>query len=97
MGRDTFHQIRLLKAPSNLALNTAREGVFTVSLGNVFEGLTALTAKNFFLIPNVNLPSFSLKPSSLSTVGLLGCKHTLLRHAELLINTNSSSKVSQKQ
>jgi len=26
MDRDTFHQTRLLKAPSSLALNTAREG-----------------------------------------------------------------------
>jgi len=26
MSRDTFHQTRFLKAPSNLALNTAREG-----------------------------------------------------------------------
>jgi len=26
MGRDIFHQTRLLRAPSNLALNPAREG-----------------------------------------------------------------------
>jgi len=26
MGRDTFHYTRLLKAPSNLALNASREG-----------------------------------------------------------------------
>ena len=26
MGRDTFHQPRVLRAPSNLALNPAREG-----------------------------------------------------------------------
>jgi len=26
VGKDTFHQIRLLEAPSNLALSTAREG-----------------------------------------------------------------------
>ena len=29
MGRDSFHQTSLLKAPSNLALNTAREGAAT--------------------------------------------------------------------
>ena len=34
-GRDTFHEIRLLKAPSNLALNIAREGAATASLGNM--------------------------------------------------------------
>ena len=61
MGRDTFHQTRLLQAPSNLALNTAREGAPTASLGNLFQGLTALIVKTFFLISNVNLPSFSLK------------------------------------
>jgi len=26
VGKDTFHQTRLLKAPSNLALDTGREG-----------------------------------------------------------------------
>jgi len=36
MGRDTFHYTRLLKAPFNLASNTAREGAATASLGNLF-------------------------------------------------------------
>jgi len=62
MGRDTFPQTRLLKAPSNLALNRAREGAATASLGNLCQGLTTLTVKNFFLISNLNLPSFHLKP-----------------------------------
>lgn len=31
MGRDTFHQTRLLKAPSNLSLNTSRDGEVYVS------------------------------------------------------------------
>jgi len=35
MGRDTFHQARLLKAPSSTAVNTAREGAATASLGNL--------------------------------------------------------------
>ena len=30
MGRDTFHQTRLLKALSSLALNTSREGDFYI-------------------------------------------------------------------
>ena len=42
MGRDTFHYISLLKDPSNLALNTAREGASTTSLGNFFHCLTTL-------------------------------------------------------
>jgi len=33
MGRDTFHKTRLLKAPSSLALNMAREEASTTSLG----------------------------------------------------------------
>ena len=62
MSRDIFHYTRLLKALSNLALNTSREGASTASLGNLFQCLASLIVKNFFLIPNLNLPSFSLKP-----------------------------------
>ncbi|KFU83835.1 Leucine-zipper-like transcriptional regulator 1, partial [Chaetura pelagica] len=47
--QDTSHQPRLLQAPSNLPFNTARDGAATASLGNLFQGLTTLTAKN----PNV--------------------------------------------
>jgi len=65
LGRDIFHQTRLLKAPSNLALNIAREGAATASLGNLGQGLTTLMVKNFFLTSNINLPSFSLKLSPL--------------------------------
>ena len=62
MSRDIFHQTRLFKAASNLALNTAREGAATASLSNLFQCFTTLTVKNFFLISNLNLPSFSLQP-----------------------------------
>ena len=61
MGRDTFHQTRLLNAPSNLALNTSTEGASTTSLGNLFWCLTALMVKNFFFMANLNLLCFSLK------------------------------------
>jgi len=47
----------LLTTPSNLALNTAREGAATASLGSLCQGLTTLTVKNFFLISNLNPPS----------------------------------------
>ena len=50
MGRDSFHETSLLKALSNLAFNTPREGAATASLGNLCQGLTILIAKNFFLI-----------------------------------------------
>ena len=64
-GRDPVHQPRLLKIASSLALSTAREGAATVSLGSLGQGLTTLRVKNFFLISDLNLPSFSLKPSPL--------------------------------
>jgi len=56
MGRDPFHQTRVLRAPSNLASNTAREGAATASLGNLCQCFTTLMVKNFFLISNLNLP-----------------------------------------
>jgi len=60
MGRDSFHQTRLLRAPFNLALNAAREGAATASLSNLCQGLTTLRVKNFLLISNLDLPFFSL-------------------------------------
>jgi len=35
MGRDIFHESRLPRAPSSLALSTARDGAPTASLGNL--------------------------------------------------------------
>jgi len=61
MSRDIFHQTKVLRAPSNLILNTPREGVSTASLGNLFQCLTTLMVKNFFLVSHLNLPSFSLE------------------------------------
>ena len=62
MGRDIFHQPRVLQVPSNLALSTAGEEAATASLGNLGQGLTTFIVKNFFLLSNLNLPSFKLKP-----------------------------------
>jgi len=62
MSRDIFHQPRVLRAPSSLALDTAREGAATASLGSLGQCFTTLMGKNFFLIPDLNLPSFSLQP-----------------------------------
>jgi len=62
MSRDIFHQTRLLRAPSNLALNSARERAATTSLGKLVQCFTTLMGKNFFPISNLNLPSFSLEP-----------------------------------
>jgi len=62
VSRDSFHQPRVLRAPSNLALSTAREGAATAPLGSLGQGLTTLMGKNFFLLSHLNLPSFSLQP-----------------------------------
>ena len=35
MGRDTLHQLRLLRAPSRMPLNTSRDGASTASLGSL--------------------------------------------------------------
>jgi len=62
MSRDTFQQIKFFKALSNLVLNTARKGAVTTALRNVFQCLSTVTVKNYFLISNLNLLlSFSLK------------------------------------
>jgi len=66
MSRDIFLQLRVLRAPSILALSTAREGAATASLGNLGQGLTTLTGKNFFLISDLNLPCLAPLPSSLT-------------------------------
>jgi len=95
MGRDIFYQTRLLKAPSNLALSTGREGAATASLGNQGQGLTTLTGKNFFLISNLSLPSFSLKPSPLVLSLQALCKKVPLQlSCRLLQVLEGCSKVS---
>ena len=42
MGRDPFPQPRVLRALSKLALNPAREGAATASLGRPGQGLSTL-------------------------------------------------------
>jgi len=62
MGRHIFHYIRLLKAPSQLTLNSSKEAASKTSLGILFQWFTTRIVKNFFLLSNLNLPSFTLKP-----------------------------------
>ena len=61
MSRDIFSWIRLLRAPSHLALNISTDGASTTSLGNLGQGFTTLFVKHF-LIASLNPPSSSLKP-----------------------------------
>lgn len=47
MIRDDFHNLRLLQAPFNLALNASRNGAPTASLGNLCQGLTPSQERSF--------------------------------------------------
>ena len=51
MGRDPFHQTRVLRAPSNLALNPAREEAATASLGKPIPVPDHFFSKEIF--PNI--------------------------------------------
>ena len=95
MGRDIFHQTRLLRAPSNLAFNTSREEAFTASLGNLGQGLTTLMGKNFFLISNLNLPSVSLEPFPLvlSLHPLVKSPSPGLSHPAVVMRQRSAGRV----
>ena len=62
MGRVANHQTRLPRDTSSLALNASRDGASATSLGNLFQCVTTLCVKDFFLISNLNLPCPSLKP-----------------------------------
>ena len=76
IGRDTSYLTSLLRAPSSLALNASRKGASTVSPGNLFLCLTTLTENNFFLIPSLNLPSYSLKPFPSPIIIWTNCTQT---------------------
>jgi len=43
MSRDISSWIRMLRAPSNLALDVSRDGASTTSLGNLGQGFTTLS------------------------------------------------------
>lgn len=57
---------RLLKTPSSLTLTTSRDGASTASPGNLFWHLTTFIIENFSLVSNFNVPSFNLKPFSIT-------------------------------
>jgi len=74
MGRVATSQIRLPKIPINPAMNASRDEVSTTYLGNLFQYLTTLWVKKFFLTSKLNLPSFSLEPFPLVQSLLDGVK-----------------------
>ena len=62
MNRDIYSSIRLCRALCTLTLSVSKHGASTTSLGNLSYCLISLIVKSFFLISNLNLLSFSLKP-----------------------------------
>lgn len=58
VGRDIFHHTRWLKVPSNLVLNTSRDGESMITLVNLFHCLTILIVKSFFLKSQPTLYQF---------------------------------------
>ena len=60
VGRAAPHQLRLPRAPSNLALSASRDVAPTASLGSPCQSLTALSAKHFLPASNLNLPAGAL-------------------------------------
>jgi len=55
-----FNWVRLLRAPSNLALNVSRDGASTASLGNRFQCSNTPSIKNFFLTASLMASSLLL-------------------------------------
>jgi len=98
MGRNIFHQPRMLQAPSNPALSTTREGAATASLGSLGQGLSTLKVKNFFLTANLNLPSFGQKPSPLVLSLHALVKRTFSPTIKWnMLHTNTPSQVKQQK
>ena len=57
-----YLHLLVLRAPSSLTLSVSRDGASTTNLGNLCQCLITLIVKNFFLISNLNLLYFSLRP-----------------------------------
>jgi len=58
VSRDISTQLRVLRAPSNLAWNGSRDGASPTSLGNLGQGLTTLSVNNFLLYIQPKSPLF---------------------------------------
>ena len=77
MGRVANHQLGLPRIPSHLAFNASRDGGIHSFCGCLFQHLTTLRVKNFFLTSSLNLPSSCSKPFSL-VLSLWDCKKSVL-------------------
>ena len=84
-GHLQLHQV--LRALSSLTLNVSRDRASTTSLGNLCHCLTTLIVKkNYFLISNLNLLSFHLKPFPLvqSQRRMTYCPSSLIKIVAIL-------------
>ena len=70
--RAASHQLKLPRAPSNLVFSASRDGAPTASLGSCASVSLPSELKKFFLVSNLNVPSFSLKLFAL-VLSLLDC------------------------
>ena len=61
----TFYLFISRRVRTDIFWNVSRDGASPTSLGNLCQGFTTLSVKNFFLVSSENLLSFTLKPSPL--------------------------------
>lgn len=78
------------------SMTNENDGVATISLGILFHCLTTLAVKKFFLMFNLNLPSFSLKQLLLivsvqALIKILYVSHEPLLYIESLQQNNHTS------
>lgn len=83
-SRGAPHQLRLPRAPSSLAFERLQGWGITASIGSLCWGLTTVSVKNFLLIYNLNLSSFSLEEGLAST---FPCYKTSWRMFEFWLST----------
>ena len=72
-------------ATSTRFLNTPRDGDSTTSLGSLFQCLTTLSVKKFFLISSLNLPWCNLRPLPLILLLVTWEKRPICEHRSLQV------------
>lgn len=80
-----------LSVTSTYLSNISRDSDFTTSLGSLFQCLTTLLVRNFFLIFNLNCPWCNLRPFSLAQFNVHDCTCLRFRFPP------QSSAVTQKE
>lgn len=90
---------KLPEASYNLASNTSSDGASPAPLGNLFQCFTAFWVKNFFLMSDQDLPSFSLNPSplvlSMSAQANMKAEESCHSSSNIRISYHTVAKVSE--